>query len=402
VTRLQTVIEGRLCSGCGLCAAVLGADRARMTMQGDGYLRPQITGPVTMQEDDLIGQACPGTTVNLRPGEASGVTQEWGPLLSVATGHATDDALRRQASSGGALSAVLKHLLQTGSAAYVLQVAASADTPWLNQVIRSVDADGVTRASGSRYAPSAPLEPILQCLAEGRPFIFVGKPCDVSALRAYARHDPRVDRLVVAMIAFMCGGVPSAAGVELLIRKMGADPRDVRAFRFRGNGWPGRATAVTASGEEFGMSYDESWGNVLRNHIQLRCRLCADGGGISADIVCADGWYSDDAGAPVFDERDGRSLVLARTAKGAAVIEGAVRAGHLATSPLGRDQIERMQPSQLDRMRLVWSRLLAMRMFGMATPDYGPALRQYGLNLGLARNIRSFLGTARRIVLGRL
>jgi coenzyme F420 hydrogenase subunit beta len=401
--RLKSVIEGELCSGCGLCAAVLGPERAQMQLRGPGYLRPIITGDVSDAEDWLFEQVCPGSQVHLPSAGSQLAAPEWGPLLSVATGYAADPDLRQRASSGGAISAILEHLLSSSQARYVLQVAASTDTPWLNTLVRSASIDAVRHASGSRYAPSAPLEPIIRCLDEGQPFAVVGKPCDIAALRAYARHDPRVDVLVVAMIAFMCGGIPSASGIEQLVRKMGADPVDVRAFRFRGNGWPGRASALTHGGEEHTLSYNESWGGVLSKHVQLRCKICADGVGMSADLVCADAWYGDESGYPSFEEQDGRSLVLGRTPRGEAVIAAACAAGQLRTEPLDGREIDRMQPYQMRRTRLTLSRLLAMRMLLRPATSYrGMSLFQFARKSGAKANLKSLLGTVARLLRGRM
>ncbi len=375
-----------------------------MTMQGKGFLRPHMTGALNPEQDALLADVCPGSHVHLPVGgQLEGAAPEWGPLLSAATGYSTDPELRQQASSGGALSAVLKSLLASGQAKFILQVAASETVPWLNQVTHSNDAAQIRHASGSRYAPSAPLAGIVQLLDAEVPFAVVGKPCDIAALRAYARHDPRVDQWVVAMLAFMCGGVPSETGVKQLIRQMGAKPGEVEAFRYRGNGWPGKATATTVSGAAVSMSYGDSWGNVLSKHVQPRCKICADGTGMSADVVFADAWYGDEAGYPTFDEQDGRSLVLGRTRKGEALIKAAISGGYLATTALDPKDIEAMQPYQLRRTRLALSRIAAMRVAGRhATRFTGLALWRFSRRAGAKANIKSFFGTMLRAVSGRL
>jgi coenzyme F420 hydrogenase subunit beta len=402
--KLADILSANLCSGCGLCASILGPERASMQLAQPGFLRPHLTGEPTAAEEALIARVCPGSTVHLPaivPGQAG--SPEWGPVRRAATGHATDEALRHRASSGGALSAILKHLLAEGRARYVLHVSASADTPWLNRQVRSDNADGVADGSGSRYAPSAPLADIIARLGEGLPFVVVGKPCDIAALRAYASFDPRVDELVVAMVAFMCGGVPSETGIRDLVRHMGADPADVTAFRFRGQGWPGRATATLRDGREVSLSYAESWGDVLSKHVQVRCKLCADGNGMSADIVCADAWYGDERGYPAFDEQDGRSLILARTPRGEAIIAAAEASGLLAAEPVAMTDVDRMQPFQLRRTRLTLSRLLALKAIGQRTTRYtGTGLWRHAAREGLVKNVKSFLGAVRRGLSGRL
>lgn len=51
------------------------------------------------------------------------------------------------------------------------------------------------------------------------------------------------------------------------------------------------------------MSYNESWGNILGKYLQKRCKICPDGIGEFADIVCADAWHGDKSGYPNFEEK---------------------------------------------------------------------------------------------------
>lgn len=397
---LRQIIDQELCTGCGLCASIMGAKRARMAMAGPGYLRPVLAEAPDAGEEALFATICPGAQVAMpAPPAGSADPVDFGPVLAVRTGHATDPDLRHRASSGGALSAMLQHLLAAGpegpdkAARYVLHVGADPEVPWLNEVGLSQDAGAVAERAGSRYAPSAPLAMLVACLDRNERFVVVGKPCDIAALRAYARHDERVDRLVVAMIAFMCGGVPSEAGIRALLARMEAPAEAVRQFRYRGNGWPGYATAALASGETRQISYARSWGEVLSKHMQFRCKICADGTGMSADLVCADAWYGDARGYPLFDEQEGRSLILARTPRGLALLEASQAAGRLEAAPATMADVLAMQPYQARRTRLTLSRLLAFRLTGQAVTRYvGFALLRAAWRAGLAANLRSFGG----------
>jgi coenzyme F420 hydrogenase subunit beta len=266
----------------------------------------------------------------------------------------------------------------------------------------STGAEDVFASAGSRYAPSSPLEDIERHLAGHSRFAFVGKPCDVAGLRQLARIDPRVDEKVAYMFAFMCAGVPSHHGTSALLREMGiACDDEVTSFRYRGDGWPGFATAATASGETHRMDYDSSWGGVLNRYLQFRCKICPDGIGEFADVVCADGWYLDEANAPIFDERGGRSIILSRNAKGEALVQSAERAGALQTQPVTIEEIAAMQPYQARRKGLTGARLTAMALLGRRRPRYrGLALAENMKRLGPAKALRELLGTLRRLLRG--
>lgn len=396
--RLQRILDGELCSGCGLCASLFGPARARMDYNEDGFQRPVLTGPATEEEDELIAQVCPGN--RLEQIDADRPTYGvWGPIVSLHTGFATDETLRFRASSGGALSAIVDYLVGSGAADYALHIGADDQVPWLNRLGESHDHQAILDRAGSRYAPSAPLANLIQRLDEPGRFVVVGKPCDIAGLRQYARIDPRVDEKVVAMLAFMCGGVPSRRGIELLLRKLGARAQEVIAFRYRGNGWPGRVVAQERDGTVTSLSYEESWGSVLSSHVQHRCKICPDGDGQFADIVCADAWYGDARGYPVFEEQDGRSLVMARTRKGADLVTAAATAQKLALAPLAIGELDVMQPYQAKRTRVIGARLAGLKLMGQPIPTFkGFHLLRAARQAGLLLNLRNSLGIMRRSI----
>jgi coenzyme F420 hydrogenase subunit beta len=200
------------------------------------------------------------------------------------------------------------------------------------------------------------------------------------------------------MLSFFCAGTPGLSGGRAVLKALGTTPEETRAFRYRGNGWPGQATATLADGSTRSMSYHDSWGGILSRHVQHRCRICADGTGVAADLVCADAWESDAEGYPLFTEEAGTSLIVARTPEGAAILAAAVAAGRLETAAFDPKGLAAIQPGQRDRRHGLAGRLAALRLAGRPVPRYrglgvGAAARQGGLRISL----RNFTGMLRRL-----
>ena len=397
---LTRVLAGELCTGCGLCAAV-SQGSVKMRTVAPGYSRPSIAAPVSAQAERAIATACPGNRV--APWQAAPQRHAaWGPWIQTMTGYAADAEVRYCGSSGGAVSALLIYALETGLVDAVLHVTADPEQPTRNIVTWSNTRAEVIGAAGSRYAASSPLADIDAALAQPQRFAFVGKPCDVSALRQLATLDPRVNDRVPLMLSFFCAGVPSHAGADRIIRAMGFEPDDVRAFRYRGNGWPGMTRAETHDGRVAEMRYEDSWGGQLSKEVQFRCKICPDAVGGVADIACADAWYGGESGYPEFDEQDGRSLIMSRTSVGDALLRQAMAAGAIVAENLPIDEIALMQPGQVRRKRLVAARLAACATTlqprpAMAGLDVGRAAR----TAGIGETVKNWLGTMRRIVQGR-
>ncbi len=397
---LEKVLRGQLCTGCGLCAAV--SDGAiEMSMAPPGYARPTQITSLSPAAEAAIAQSCPGAVVEPWS-QSTNAHPYWGPWRDISVGHAANPRVRYAGSSGGALSALLIHALQTGLVDRVLHITADPERPTQNITIYSRTPEEVVAGSGSRYTASSPLANLDDALAEGGAMAFVGKPCDVSALRRLAKLDPRVDRHVPLVLSFFCGGMPSHDGVARILAAMGVEPSNLVSFRYRGNGWPGRAVATTRDGQTAEMSYADSWGGYLSKEVQFRCKICSDAVGGTADIACADAWYGGESGYPQFDERDGRSLIVARTEVGQRLLEDARRSSILETEALDIAQIDLMQPSQARRKRLAIARLAALVVSGQPKPLMrGTMLPEAFASASFAEAARNFVGTLRRIVVGR-
>jgi coenzyme F420 hydrogenase subunit beta len=397
---LKRVLRGDLCTGCGGCVAA-APGKIAMTLTGPGWLRPLQLADLDEQEEMRIAGICPGIVLEQ---DAAGRPDDpmWGPVLACRTGHAIDADMRHTASSGGGLSALLSHLLETGAVDRILQIAADQADPLGNTTVFSMNSGDVVSAAGSRYAPSAPLVRLEEALVADGLTAFVGKPCDVAALRALARFDSRIDAKIRYMLSFFCAGVPARAGAVEVLKSLAVDEADLRAFRYRGEGWPGYAAATRRDGSTVRMSYADSWGGILSRHVQFRCKICPDGTGGLADIVCADAWICDERGYPLFEEQEGISLILSRTARGEALVQAAMTSGHLAAATAEVASIAATQPGQTGRKRALAARLAALAVAGRPRPRYrGFHLPTLARHNRLWLNLRAFVGTLRRLALPR-
>ncbi len=368
-----------------------------MRMSPAGHLRPVVQRPLTDAESARFRAVCPGRQVE-HPGGApdalAPVHPLWGPLAEVRTGHAVDPQTRHNGSSGGVVSALAIHLLESGQVAGVVQIAASDTDPLANEPQISRTRADVLRAAGSRYAPAAPLKILQRCLEEPGPLAFIGKPCDVAALRALSRQAPEVASKFPVMLSFMCAGTPGMAGTDAVLGQLGMQRQDVVRFRYRGDGWPGQAKAEARDGRTAVMDYATSWGTILNRHLQLRCKLCPDGTGEFADITCADAWFGDDKGFPTFVEAEGRSLIVIRSGQGARLHAEASAAGAIISDGLQVADIEKMQPYQAERKRVLLARLAGRLLAGQPIPRFRRLrLIRAALGTNPVRLVRNGIGT---------
>ncbi len=202
----------------------------------------------------------------------------------------------------------------------------------------------------------------------------------------------------------MCAGVPSEHATNDIIDSFGMKKESVKNFRYRGDGWPGLTKAVSFSGDVKTMTYNESWGNILNRKLQARCKVCADGTGEAADIICADAWHkATDGGYPSFEEQDGRSLILVRTKVGQCILEEACKKNFVKlTGHYNLSDLAGIQPYQKNRKQTAFSRMLALKVLGVNTPVFkGHGLKKLVFTTSPLIQIKAFIGAFRRKIRGR-
>jgi coenzyme F420 hydrogenase subunit beta len=358
-------------------------------------MRPVVQQPLSVTAEQQILAICPGIVVHGPEEPAPQHDAVWGPAHRIASGHATDPAIRYMAASGGAISAISHYLLETKRVRFVLHVAADKVEPLRADPQISTSRADVLSGAGSWYGPVAPLQDVHRLLDAGEPFAVVGKPCDIAAMRNLARHDPRVDQLVPYMLSFFCEGVPDDTMVTQLLERHGLHPSDVAELRYRGLGCPGPTRVVSKDGSTFDLSYQQVWYGDFHWTMQFRCKICPDATGELADIVAGDIW---DNGKPMHESPDGDNAILARTAKGAQLLADMEAAGTLNLAPMGYRDLDRVQPHQVRRKCGLWGRLAAMTLRGAVKPTYRHLrLWRAARRAGLLFSLKNLLGTWRRL-----
>ncbi len=393
---IDTIIERRLCSGCGACAYLGQDEGVKMVDFPSVGLRPVGVRQLPLTIKDQIVAVCPGAEVeapswgNHDPSPDELIV---GPAKAIWEGWAADPDIRWAGSSGGVVTALATYALERLGMAMVVHTGMDPEKPWRNRTIVSHDSAALIRNSGSRYTTSSPVEALRLIETSDRPCVFIGKPCDVAAVARLRRTRPALDRNLGLVLSFFCAGTPASGGSQRLAASLGFDkPTEVDSMRYRGQGWPGRYRVTDRSGNEQSLTYDESWGRLATEPRQLRCHLCPDGLGELADVTGGDAWHRREEG------NHGISVILARTDRGREIVEGALRDGYLEGTVSDHARVVAAQ-GLVRRRRLVGVRLAAMRTLLLPTPKFpGFRLGASAAQEGARALIREYATTLKRIV----
>lgn len=319
---ITNISEHHICTACGACALVCPKDAVTLEETPAGFLTARVSDACV--DCGLCRKVCPSVAENTTKYAPEDLLH--GPFLSAFTGWATDETLRQTGQSGGLVTALLCHILDTKQAAGAL-VAGFAPASRRSEARIVHTREDLLAAAGSCYTQC----PMLPALKNGERPAAVVLGCQSEALTLL--KDLRPDLVPEFTIGLICAGQNSGHMIDDICAEAGADRPE--AFRFRDktvSGWPGEIT-LRQSGETRTLpnAYRHSIKPVYECH---RCLACFDQMNVNADLVCGDPWGLEGRYGP-----EGCTAVLVRTEKGKALLQTALAAGVI--------QLEALSPEDL-------------------------------------------------------
>lgn len=355
--KIQDIVDSDLCLGCGLCEAIATKEKCEMKLDlNTGFYKPVFKNKLTRRESKSILRSCPGISIN-----GTGEKSIWGRVEKIYEAWSTDKEIREKSSSGGVITALAVHLIETGQVDGVLHIGVNADSFMFNSLKVSTHRGEIVNNCASRYAPALVFDDIVNIFnSNNNNYVFIGKPCDVSAMKNFLNEFPKYKNKIKYFFAIFCAGMPSYKGTEKLLEsaKVNEEPE---SLKYRGDGWPGYFKVTYKQAPPFKVSYNDSWGKVLGKHLPLRCKICPDGIGLFADIAVGDSWATKD-GYPDFQEQEGRSFVIARNQNGLDLLNDAIRNKKINSNDFKEDTLKFIQKYQYERRMYFGFRIIPIQL----------------------------------------
>lgn len=399
INNLKDVVDWRLCVGCGVCKFASTSGRVNLVNNNANGIRPEFDTEAEKSSAGLLG-VCPGYSVNAdkiatQDSDKTNKDPDLGPVVEIWEGHATDDELRHRGSSGGVLTALALWCIEKGGMTFALHSGMDLERPWLTKTVTSRSRSELLQRSGSRYAPASPCDSLELVESAVSPCVFIGKPCDVTAVASVRETRPALDAKLGLVLGFFCAGTPSTDGTLNLLDQLHVEKDSVEELHYRGNGWPGgfNVTSAGQAGDQF-IPYPKAW-EKLTPFVPIRCRLCPDGLGRFADISCGDAWEQFDDSRP----NPGLSIIIVRSKKGRGILERAASDGYVTLIPAKKENVMAAQIHLLGKRRELFGRLVALRALLIPIPEFrGFSLCSSWLGLSPIKMFRTIGGTLRRAI----
>lgn len=173
-----------LCTGCGTCYGI--CPRAAITIRLDarkgvyefGIDRDKCTNC------GLCYDCCPGHTVSIMPKDFSPI----GRFVECYSGHAANEDVRYNSSSGGLVTALLAYLVESKEIDGALVVRMSEGNPLEPEAFIARTVEELIGASGSKYCPVPANTALKEIMEADGQYAVVGLPCHLHGVRLAENH----------------------------------------------------------------------------------------------------------------------------------------------------------------------------------------------------------------------
>ncbi len=367
-TLRRDVVEAGTCMGCGACVALDSSGLAQMVQTGDGPV-PEFPAGASLPQS-VLG-ACPGLGVRypkLYEDHYGALPENWllGPVIKARTGYASDPSVRGRGASGGVLTQVLIHLLESGRVDAVVAVQQGVPTPREARAVLAHSRQEILACAQSVYIPVSVLD-IISSFEPGKRYAMTCLPDQAAALRRLQCDGHPAAQQVAYVVGPYVGTQLMPAAIDCFLRSHGiAAGDDITRLEWRAGDWPGYLEIETASGRI--LRSKKVYYNFLIPFFATRgCRQTMDFANEFSDLAVGDAW------SPAFEaEGGGHSVLLTRSESMEEIIKSMCESGMLTADEIDPMKASDMHGHMLDfKKRGSYIRNQWRRRWGKSAPDFG-------------------------------
>lgn len=334
VLNITQIVEQKLCHSCGACFAVCKSDAIVLKETVGGYLYPYVDES-KCTHCGLCYLICPGVHFGKEICSRMPEDPFVGESIKAFVGKATDKQIFDNSQSGGIVSALLVHAIQSGRInAAVTAVMFPSNAPRTQPQLARSRMD-IIKAQKSKYMPV----PILKILKEMKdfkyPIAIVGVACQIHGLINMLDYLPRLRENISLLIGLICERTMTFRGTDYLIKGARMNNASSTVLHFKDKAYGGYPGNVHVTDFSKDMILPSSVRMQIKDFFTpLRCHLCFDKMNVFSDIT-----VGDPHGILGVDRKQGESVAIIRTKKGMQIFQSALTQSELNVREIPYEEI---------------------------------------------------------------
>ncbi len=311
--------EKSLCTKCGTCIAVSDQVADYDNLIETSY--PRFRDTISVSDVQNIRKYCPGRGVDFKKiieGKYHNTDIDCflGPYKKIYISHVLDPDIRRKCSSGGLLSMILIHLLETNQIDGCIGLKMDVKEPWRPVTAILNTKEEIISAAQSKYIISSTNKILKESKRFQGRLAYVGLPCQVHAINKLQLDRSEIVRNIRFVFGPFCGNALQFESIKGLLLSYGVcDYKDIKKLEFRAGEWPGNLRIELRSNKV--IELPKFYANYLIPFYMFkRCLKCPDLTNELTDVSGGDAW------APIYEERGkGFSLLIIRSDAGMKIVQ---------------------------------------------------------------------------------
>jgi len=369
----KQVIDPGNCTHCGAC---VGLNPNVLEFKDSSY------GPIpflkrkqlTKNENEALKigwEICPGRGIpfpNLLSWIHSKIIKPSliGPVKNIYTGHSNDDSIRKNGASGGVLSGIAIHLLESGEVQGAIVLKQGHRIPDKAEPIIATTREEILDAAQSIYSTTPILNILNKISAFKGKLLFIGLPEHIAVVRMlqYIKH-PSVKNIKIIIGPFVGANMyPESVRAFLKMKNVSKNTK-IRKLFWRFGDWPGKLRVELENNriyetEKFYYNF------LIPFYISKNSKLTPDFSNELTDISVGDAW------SPKYESRKGGySVIACRTKLGEKILNTMFLKNKIYLESESVVELIKMHSHMLDFKKIgTFLRIKIKKFLGSPVPQY--------------------------------